>query len=129
MSRTKKILFKIWQFISIFGLFIGLFFSFLGFLYGHWQAEMCLSEHKYLLNHILQTTRPTIKEIVAVFGEGWYYSSLSDKKKLEDCHFPKEVIEKFNRYPSMLFCGLPSAKYFIFFDREGRMVDFYVEGQ
>ena len=131
MSRIKKIFLKIWQFISIFGLFIGLLFGYLGFLYARFAVGRLLSEHKIILRWMLWKTKPTIKEIEAVFGKPHrYYSDASGRKKLEEeYYFSKEIIEKFEQHPSMVFYGLPSVKYYIFFDKEGKMVDFYVEGQ
>jgi len=127
MSRTKKILLKIWQFISIFGLFIGLLSSYMFLLYARYTRDRLKSEHRSILKIIMNRTKPSIKDISAVFGVLVYYDSSSEEKLKKNWGANTQIIEKFKQHPSMVMCVMGDVIYFIFFDEEGRMVDFVVE--
>jgi len=129
MSKTKKILFKIRQFISIFGLFIGLLFFYLSLLilrYAGWES---LSNAQALLDKMKNQTKPTIQEIKRIFGKakGEYFGNSSKYEVEATWGSKKELIEKFNKYPSMLFYTIGDIDYFIFFDEKGEMIDFIVD--
>jgi len=128
MSRIKKIFLKIWQFISIFGLLISLLFFFLSILTLKEAQWISLVNIKAILNKMNNQTKPTIHEIKRIFGEEKGYYDISSKAEVEETWGSrKELIKKFHQYPSMLFYTIGEIDYFIFFDEEGKMIDFIVD--
>jgi len=123
MSKTKKFFLRFWQFISIFGLLL----SYMFFLYARITRNRLKSEHKFILERIMHTKKPSIKDIQAVFEVWAYYdsSSIGELKKVWGAN--TQIMEKFKQYPSMIVCVMGDLIYFIFFNEEGKMADFIVD--
>lgn len=139
MKSLKFIFIKIFKFIfimfGIFGLFCFFYFIF-GFFAHREYVEGKKSANEFILTLIKQN-RPTKDQFIVLFGKERirYDSSKNiENKKLTPyskdylgfyLSFPS-VKEKFEKYDSMIAYQAGWFYWFIFFDKEGRMVDFEI---